>query len=58
MKQSTLTCDWCETELEVRDNEDPIELGWLSVEVYDIMKGEITDNDFCSKECLIAYFNE
>lgn len=57
-KNVYMTCDWCRTNAEVNELEDPIEMGWISTESYDIMKSEIVDNDFCTKECLLAYFND
>lgn len=55
MRVETLSCDWCEH----KDDsiaDDPVEMGWLFVEVYDMMAEEIRNLDFCCKECLVNYF--
>lgn len=55
MRTEQIECDWCRTSAEEIDD-DPVERGWISVEVYDIMTEAPKDLDFCSKECLLSFF--
>lgn len=57
MRRSNLVCDWCHEEMDA-EFEDPLLMGWLSVEIFDIMKDDIVTQDFCSKDCLRSFFND
>lgn len=53
-----LECDWCHINTDVSEEDDPVEVGWLCVERFDIIKDEIVEQDFCSADCLVSYFSE
>lgn len=48
-------CDWCTSEDDPADV-DPVELGWITVELYDMGNDEVKGLDFCSEECVVNYF--
>jgi len=53
-------CDWCHATIHMDEavNEDPLEMGWISVEMYDTIKDEPVTYDFCSRDCVLSHFME
>lgn len=55
VRTSFIRCDYCETQEEFRDEDIPVEQGWLELAKYDMISEEVRHYDFCSSDCLISH---
>lgn len=54
-RSSVVTCDWCEEQTTVQDEEVVGEHGWIEVAVWN--EDEPVFLEFCGPECVISYFS-
>lgn len=50
----TVSCDYC-TDSITEHEEDEL-MDWISVDLYDTLREEQRELDFCSNECVVSYF--
>jgi hypothetical protein len=55
-RKTSLSCDWCQQDCDIDEDEtDPIEQGWISLEIYDTIREEVVELDFCCADCAKSY---
>jgi hypothetical protein len=57
MRTATVKCDWCGIEVEEGEPGELLSRGWIELTMFDSMREEPRELDFCSGDCVVSYFS-